>query len=118
VAAGVRRLAAPHARFRLSEPELSVTGSASQLAGWAEHLREELARFVARLAQATSRPSEHVEADLAAGRWLGAEEALVYGLIDEIWSSPAVPERPGGPASRPSRPFGFGPRPGTEAGPA
>ncbi len=28
---------------------------------------------------------EHVEADLAMGRWLGAEDALRYGLVDEIW---------------------------------
>jgi ATP-dependent Clp protease, protease subunit len=135
VAAGARRVAAPHAQFHLTEPEVSVSGNASQLAAWAEQHRAELDRFVKRLAQATGRPVEHVEADLAMGRWLGAEDALRYGLVDEIWrpGGPAAPPPPGpplsgppssgpapsgpassgpassGPASGPARPFGFGP---------
>ena len=82
VAAGARRLAAPHAQFHLAEPEVSLSGNASQLAAWAEQHRVELDRFVKRLAQSTGRPAEHVEADLAIGRWLGAEDALLYGLVD------------------------------------
>jgi ATP-dependent Clp protease, protease subunit len=106
VAAGARRVAAPHAQFHLTEPEVSVSGNASQLTAWAEQHRIELERFVKRLAQASGRPAEHVEADLAIGRWLSAEEALGYGLVDEIWGRGRDPSgRPGGPA----RPFGFGP---------
>lgn len=111
VAAGARRMAAPHAQFHLSEPEVSVSGNASQLAAWAEHHRVELERFVQRLALATGRPAEHLEADLSLGRWLDAEEALRYGLVDEI----LVPARGPGPRSDdpptagPRRPFGFGP---------
>ena len=37
-----------------------------------------------RVANATERPFEHVEADLDRSRWLDADEALAYGLIDEI----------------------------------
>ena len=128
VAAGARRVAAPHAQFHLTEPEVSVSGNASQLAAWAEHHRVELERFVQRLAQATGRPAEHLEADLSLGRWLDAEEALRYGLVDEIWRPggrrrllapcPGPPRR--GPAAliragvlwasvRAARPFGFGP---------
>jgi ATP-dependent Clp protease, protease subunit len=106
VAAGAYRVAAPHAQFHLSEPEVSVSGNASQLTAWAEQHRVELERFVKRLAQASGRPAEHVEADLAMGRWLGAEEALGYGLVDEIWGGGRGPDRP---ASGPSRPFGYGP---------
>ncbi len=40
--------------------------------------------FVARMATATGQAFEHVEADLERGRWLDADEALAYGLIDEI----------------------------------
>jgi ATP-dependent Clp protease, protease subunit len=106
VAAGVRRVAAPHAQFHLTEPEVSVSGNASQLAAWAEQHRVELERFVKRLAQATGRPAEHLEADLSLGRWLDAGEALQYGLIDEIWGrGRSVLPPPSGPA----RPFGFGP---------
>jgi ATP-dependent Clp protease protease subunit len=135
VAAGARRVAAPHAQFHLSEPEVSVSGNASQLAAWAEHHRVELERFVQRLAGATGRPAEHLEADLSLGRWLDAEEALRYGIVDEIWAparrpgsrlggpgSPGTPGTPGSPGSPgslggpsgpsgagPHRPFGFGP---------
>ncbi len=111
VAAGARRVAAPHAQFHLSEPEVSVSGNASQLAAWAEHHRVELERFVQRLAQATGRPVEHLEADLSLGRWLDAEEALRYGLVDEIWGPERGPGPRSGepPRSGPHRPFGFGP---------
>ena len=115
VAAGARRVAAPHAQFHLAEPEVSVSGNASQLTAWAEQHRIELERFVKRLAQATGRPVEHLEADLSMGRWLGAEDALRYGLVDEIWARDGpAPPRSGPPTSGPptfgpARPFGFGP---------
>jgi len=110
VAAGARRSAAPHAQFHLSEPDVSVSGTASQLAVWAEHHRAQLGRFVQRLAEATGRPAEHLEADLSIGRWLDAEDALHYGLVDSIWGPVGTSGRvlpPGLP-----RPFGFGPGPG------
>jgi ATP-dependent Clp protease, protease subunit len=111
VAAGTRRVAAPHAQFHLSEPEVSVSGNASQLAAWAEHHRVELERFVQRLALATGHPAEHLEADLSLGRWLDAEEALRYGLVDEIWGPGrgAGPRSSDPPTTGPQRPFGFGP---------
>jgi ATP-dependent Clp protease protease subunit len=96
VAAGAKRVAAPHAQFHLSEPEVTASGNASQLAAWAEHHRIELERFVRRLAEATGRPAEHIEADLSLGRWLSAEEARNYGLVDEVWA----PGRTGGGPDR------------------
>ncbi|MGH9106662.1 MAG: ATP-dependent Clp protease proteolytic subunit [Acidimicrobiales bacterium] len=98
-ACGEKRAAAPHAQFHLCEPEVSASGSARQLASWAEHHQGQLERYVKRLAEATRRPAEHVEADLSLGRWLGAPEAVRYGLVDSIWA-------PGGGQGRP---FGFGP---------
>jgi ATP-dependent Clp protease protease subunit len=95
VAAGESRAAAPHAQFHLCEPEASATGTASELAGWAEQHGLELGRFVSRLAEATKRPLEHLEADLSTGRWLGAPEALLYGLVDRIWAPGRGPAAPG-----------------------
>jgi ATP-dependent Clp protease protease subunit len=89
VAAGSWRAAAPHARFRLCEPGGSASGNADQLAAWAERHRCELDQFIARLARATGRHPEHVEADLSLGRWLGAQEAVAYGLVDEVWQTGA-----------------------------
>jgi ATP-dependent Clp protease protease subunit len=101
VAAAPRRLAAPHARLRLSEPPTSVRGRAAEVEAWSAQHTAEVGRLVERLAQATGRPSEHLEADLAAGRWFTADEAVGYGLVDAIWG-PA----PGNP---PSRPLGYTP---------
>jgi ATP-dependent Clp protease protease subunit len=104
VAAAERRFAAPHARFHLAEPSSSVTGSAADLHHWAQHHQVQLERFVERMAQATGRNGEHIEADMAAGRWLSAEEAVEYGLVDQIWQSGR--DRRVDPRPRP--PLGFG----------
>ncbi len=106
VAAGRRRLAAPHARFCLAEPEVSVHGRAGELASWAAHHASQSARLAAELARSTARPVEHVEADLASGRWLDAEQAQSYGIVDGPWT-PGAAGRGGSP---PRPPLGFGPR--------
>jgi len=88
VAVGAKRLIAPHAQLHLNEPEVEVSGRASQFAAWAEHYRSQLDRYLARLAQATGRPVEHLEADMSFGRWLAPEEAVAYGLVDALWAPP------------------------------
>ena len=100
VAAAPWREAAPHARFFLSEPRSSVSGRAAEVEAWSAQYTAELARLVERLARATGRPAEHLEADIAAGRWLTAPQAVDYGLVDGLWG-PA-------PGGRRPRPLGFG----------
>jgi len=84
VAVGGRRVAAPHARFRLIEPQSSFQGRASQLTGWIEHHRRQLDGFYERLSLATGRPASDIAADSRAGRYLDARQALEAGLVDEI----------------------------------
>jgi ATP-dependent Clp protease protease subunit len=79
-----RRRATPHARFRLSEPVFELDGPARDLDAWATNQRSQLRRFCTRLATSLGASAESLEADLASGRFLDAEEALEYGLIDEI----------------------------------
>jgi ATP-dependent Clp protease protease subunit len=105
VAVSDHRSAAPHARFRLCEPQSSAQGRASDMQRFAEQQRIQLDRFVARIAESSGRPSEHVEADLSEGRYLQAEEALEYGLIDEIWT----PTRRGSDGDAGREPLGFRP---------
>ena len=91
VAAGRHRLAARHARFRLCEPEVSLRGNAEQLRSAADHHARASGDLAALLARSTGRPAEHVEADLASGRWLDAAGAAAYGLVDGTW--PPEPDR-------------------------
>lgn len=80
-----QRQISPNSRIRLRDAEFtSTTGNAAQMAAWAEHHQQAVRRFHQRLAQATGRPLEHVEADCGQGRFLDAEQALAYGLADGI----------------------------------
>lgn len=98
------RALAPHARVRLFEPPVEAEGNAEQLQHWAAVHLDRWSVFCERLSQATGRPVEEIRADAAAGRFFTAEEAVAYGLADEL----------AGPSARvyrlPGRPMGFGPR--------
>ena len=100
-----RRQATPHARLRLVEPTASMAGHPHDLDVWAAHHSAQVQRFAERLAAAVRRPVDAVADDLAAGRYLDAQEALDYGLIDEVC----------GPRARivalPGPRLGFRPRP-------
>jgi ATP-dependent Clp protease, protease subunit len=78
------RRATPHARFRLSEPFVDLSGPARELDAQAAHHRAQLRRFCERLAASLGTSPQALEGDLASGRFLDAEQALEYGLIDEI----------------------------------
>jgi ATP-dependent Clp protease protease subunit len=104
LAAAEVRIASRHASFHLVEPSSSASGTAGQLSAWSEQRHTDLARYTELVAAASGRPLEHVEADVAAGRWLDARQAAEYGLIHEVLG--AGPDTPPAP---PGRPFGFGP---------
>ncbi len=80
-----RRLAYPHARFRLGEPRVSdLAGTADDVAAAAgRHLRD-LEDLVVRVAEATGRPRPRVEDDFRTGLLLDAAQAREYGLVHEV----------------------------------
>jgi ATP-dependent Clp protease protease subunit len=78
-----RRMGAS-ARIHLREPRAELEGAAAEMQRQARDLEGRLERFARRVAQATGRPLEHVEADMRTGRFLDAGQAVAYGLIDEI----------------------------------
>jgi ATP-dependent Clp protease, protease subunit len=86
------RTAMPSTRFWLSEPKTSLDAHVRNVAQWAELRAAERQRFCARLGAATGQTPATVENDLERGRFLGAEEALEYGILDEV-ARPDAPVR-------------------------
>jgi ATP-dependent Clp protease protease subunit len=103
LAVGHLRRATEHARMRLKDPSIELTGSATALGELAAAELERLDRFHERLAAAVRASVDEVRADSAAGRYLSAPEAVSYGLIDEIV------RRPGTIHEFPGRRLGFRP---------
>lgn len=78
------RVISPHGRVRLSEPRDSFGGRASEVAARVAHEQQRLDLLRRRVAERTGRPLEHVEADMQAGLYLDADQALAYGLVDAV----------------------------------
>jgi ATP-dependent Clp protease protease subunit len=84
VAVAHRRSATPHARFRFGVPETSIFGRVDDLELRAREHAAQVDVYVRRLAEATGRPLERVEADVERREWLDADAARDAGIIDEI----------------------------------
>lgn len=84
VVAADHRVAVPHARFHLSQPTTRFTGTPVEITAQSRQQQDLLWRLYGRLARRTGRPAEEIAEDMRRGRFLGADEALDYGLIDEI----------------------------------
>jgi len=78
------RTLAGHTSVRLTEPEAEFHGSAAQLGAQADALREQWTSLCACIARAADRSVEEVGADAAAGRYFTPDEAVAYGLADEV----------------------------------
>jgi ATP-dependent Clp protease, protease subunit len=85
--AAEHRSASPHTRFRLAQPTVQFSGTPDQIAQHSRQQQDLLWRLHARVARLTGRPVEEVAEDMRRGRSLDAQEALEYGLIDEISTS-------------------------------
>jgi ATP-dependent Clp protease, protease subunit len=106
VAVCTHRAAMPSTRFSLCEPATELKAHVRNVAQWAELHAAERQRFCARLGAAAGRSAAAVEQDLGHGRFLGAAEAVEYGILDEV----CRPDTPVGrlPGSGPP-PVGFRP---------
>ncbi len=82
--AAQRRVAHRNALFVLSLPSGSAEGATETLAARAEQHVRQVAQLRARLVSVTGRDDGEVAADLEAGRLLTADEALAYGLVQEL----------------------------------
>lgn len=81
------RFALPNTRFLLHEPRGGVGGQASDVEIQAREIikmRERLNRI---FADATGQPLERIKKDTDRDHWMGAKEALDYGLVGRIVTS-------------------------------
>ena len=97
------RSMAPHARVRLVEPNVEFAGRAGDLQQMAAAHADQWRSFCSRVSEATGQTLERVMDDADRGAYLSAEEAVEYGLADEVMM-------PDAPLHRlPGRPIGFAP---------
>jgi ATP-dependent Clp protease, protease subunit len=89
-----RRLGTATTSLLLRDPGGTFSGSARDQERWASHRADRWRSFCERVADTTNRSVDEVDADFAEGRFLGAAEALDYGLLDEIVQQ-GPPERRG-----------------------
>jgi ATP-dependent Clp protease protease subunit len=86
LAAGTKgkRFALPHAKVMLHQPWGGVTGQAADIKIQAEEILKAKAMINGILAKHTGQLIEKIAAETERDRYMSAEEAKEYGLIDEV----------------------------------
>ncbi len=84
LAAAHRRLAYPSAGFHLTEPRTSYDGTAAELSASGQQLNSMLDALYFRLAEVTGREVDEIRDDARGGRFLTADQAIDYRLVDDV----------------------------------
>ena len=86
LAAGTKgkRHALPHAKVMLHQPWGGVTGQAADIKIQAEEILKAKVMINEILSEHTGQPLEKIAAETERDRYMSAEEARQYGLIDEV----------------------------------
>nr|WP_315102257.1 ATP-dependent Clp endopeptidase proteolytic subunit ClpP [uncultured Catonella sp.] len=79
-----KRLALPNSEIMIHQPSGGARGQASDIKIVADNIIKTRKRLNEMLAANTGRPIEDIERDTERDNFMTAEEAKVYGLIDEI----------------------------------
>ncbi len=80
-----KRAALPNSRIMIHQPWGGVQGTASDISIQAEEILKTKKRLNQILAHHTGQPIETIERDTDRDRYLAAEEAKTYGLIDVVY---------------------------------
>jgi ATP-dependent Clp protease protease subunit len=96
LAAGAKgkRYCLPHSRILIHQPRGDFEGSAADLDIHAREILHARERLNEILSKHTGRSLEQVEADTERDRFMSGEEALTYGLIDEVLEQRATSPSP------------------------
>jgi ATP-dependent Clp protease, protease subunit len=81
------RFCLPFTRFLLHQPLGGVQGQASDITIEAEEIIKMRARLIKEIAIETGQPYEKVVTDTERNFWMGAEEAVKYGLVSKVVST-------------------------------
>jgi ATP-dependent Clp protease protease subunit len=93
-----KRYALPHARIMMHQPSSGMGGSASDIKIQAQqslHIKKVLLDLIA---EHTGQSIEQVVADADRDRWFTAQQALEYGLVDQVVTSAREAADQGRPA--------------------
>ena len=82
-----RRIALPNTRFLLHQPSGGTRGMASDIEIQAREIIKMNERLIKIFSKATGQPEEKIAKDIDRDYWLGAEEAVAYGLVSKIVTS-------------------------------
>lgn len=80
-----KRLALPNAEVMIHQPLGGAQGQATDVAIRAEWLLKTKKKMTRMMAEMTGQPIEKLQADVERDYFMDAEEALKYGIIDEIY---------------------------------
>ncbi|MDD6616355.1 MAG: ATP-dependent Clp endopeptidase proteolytic subunit ClpP [Lachnospiraceae bacterium] len=82
-----KRLALPNAEVMIHQPSGGAQGQASDIKIVADQILQTRKKLNEILAANTGKPYDVIAADTERDRWMTAEEAKEYGLIDEVITS-------------------------------
>jgi ATP-dependent Clp protease, protease subunit len=89
-----KRYVLPHARVLIHQPHLSggLEGQASDIEIHAREIVRQKEEMTAILASHTGQTEETIAKDTDRDRWLTAEQAVEYGMVDAVMAPARVPE--------------------------
>lgn len=79
-----KRFALPHSKVMIHQPLWGAEGQATDIVIQAEEILKIKNMFIDLVANHTGQKRDQVEKDMERNKWMTAEEALKYGIIDKI----------------------------------
>ena len=82
-----KRYALPHARIMMHQPSAGVGGTAADIAIQAEQFAQTKREMVELIAEHTGQTFEQITKDSDRDRWMTAQQAKDYGIVDHVIES-------------------------------